>query len=496
MQRDANPLSRALQMTGSLADARAHPVPEDGLRGVAIQALQGLDFLHRSKRRMHRDIKPANILYRACSGEVKLSDFGSSSETSGSGDAEMRQSFVGTLCYMAPERIESHGYGYTADCWGLGVTLLEVFAGGGNPLQRGAGDTLVTILDRALARGDLVATAAKAGASAALVDFLELVLSPEPSSRPPAHRLLASDWVSRGGDIGAATEAGRRAVAEWAESCGEGVPEVQLLDARGTPSPPAASNRHFAPSTYELPEYCSRSTEELRPDRCSRSPPRSRGGRRPVPSPSVDVYRDCTPTPQGRTRTTHSTPNLRVAALVDTDEEMVRCSGSSGETEPAAVTRPSTPQAPVKRRRRGERSKGRRKRATTAGASVAAGTASETQAPPAGGGEEEAGAGAPPRRPMLFGTPRRELRRRGRKLVYETTPPQDVINNVPPFPSENLGKAALRAAGQLQCAETALLKELECALALGGEEGLQALAARCRAAAAEMAGARQLLGVE
>ena len=62
--------------------------------------LGGLTYLYQTHRIMHRDIKPSNILINS-KGEIKLCDFGVSSELENS----VADTFVGTGTYMAPERI-------------------------------------------------------------------------------------------------------------------------------------------------------------------------------------------------------------------------------------------------------------------------------------------------------------------------------------------------------------------------------------------------------
>ena len=60
------------------------------------------------------------------SGEVKVTDFGVSSELQNS--IAMCGTFVGTFKYMSPERIQSQPYSYASDIWSLGLVLLEVRA--------------------------------------------------------------------------------------------------------------------------------------------------------------------------------------------------------------------------------------------------------------------------------------------------------------------------------------------------------------------------------
>lgn len=82
---------------------------------------------------MHRDLKPSNILVNS-KGQIKLCDFGVSSELEGS----IAETFVGTGTYMAPERIQGSPYTVKSDVWSVGLTLMELaigkfpFGGGDN----------------------------------------------------------------------------------------------------------------------------------------------------------------------------------------------------------------------------------------------------------------------------------------------------------------------------------------------------------------------------
>lgn len=98
------------------------------LATIAADTFRGLAFLH-SQRQLHRDIKPANILRSNGGGECKLADFGIAKQLEGTMD--MAQTWVGTMQYMSPERIdqEGGGYSYPSDVWSLGLSLLAVAAG-------------------------------------------------------------------------------------------------------------------------------------------------------------------------------------------------------------------------------------------------------------------------------------------------------------------------------------------------------------------------------
>eukprot|EP00775_Hariotina_reticulata_P009135 gene9135-9303_t len=101
-------------------------IPELYLAELARQVLSGLCYLHDVARICHRDIKPGNLLLSS-SGQLKISDFGVSSQLSSSMSKCL--SWVGTVTYMSPERIRGDSYTFNTDVWSLGLVLLECALG-------------------------------------------------------------------------------------------------------------------------------------------------------------------------------------------------------------------------------------------------------------------------------------------------------------------------------------------------------------------------------
>lgn len=97
---------------------------QTALLGASLAGV--LSYVH-SFGIVHRDIKPSNILISS-SGQVKLADFGIARIIDDPG-LTVTGMTMGTVSYMAPEQLENHQVGPSADVWSLGIVLLECLTG-------------------------------------------------------------------------------------------------------------------------------------------------------------------------------------------------------------------------------------------------------------------------------------------------------------------------------------------------------------------------------
>ncbi|MFJ5304396.1 protein kinase [Streptomyces sp. NPDC088350] len=112
----------------TLADLiEAHgPVPLEEVARIGRGVLAALRAAHRAGV-MHRDVKPANVLL-AEDGRVVLTDFGIAQAAEAPALTRTGQ-LVGSVDFMAPERLVGAKPGPEADLWALGATLFQAVEG-------------------------------------------------------------------------------------------------------------------------------------------------------------------------------------------------------------------------------------------------------------------------------------------------------------------------------------------------------------------------------
>ncbi|MEU6377641.1 protein kinase [Streptomyces sp. NPDC046909] len=128
-------------------------VVEDGLPWIVMELIRG-ESLHEALRRgpvdpaetariglavlgalraahavgiVHRDVKPANVLLGP-HGRVVLTDFGIA-HVQGEESLTVSGEFVGSIDFVAPERMSGRGAGPSSDLWSLGVLLYAAVEG-------------------------------------------------------------------------------------------------------------------------------------------------------------------------------------------------------------------------------------------------------------------------------------------------------------------------------------------------------------------------------
>ncbi|MFJ5261395.1 protein kinase [Streptomyces sp. NPDC088387] len=189
-------------------------VVEDGLPWIVMELVRG-ESLHERLRRgalpvaeaarvghavlgalraahavgiVHRDVKPANVLLGR-HGRVVLTDFGIA-HVQGEESLTVSGEFVGSLEFVAPERMSGRIAGPPSDLWSLGV-LLHAAVEGGSPFRRTTVEsTLAAIL------GDDLPEPQQAGPLGPLIVRL---LAKAPEERPdPAEATATLDAVAEG----------------------------------------------------------------------------------------------------------------------------------------------------------------------------------------------------------------------------------------------------------------------------------------------------------
>jgi Protein kinase domain len=113
---------------------QGHVLSERTIARIFLRVLGALTAAHRADV-LHRDVKPDNIII-SDAGKVVLVDFGIA-HIGGRSSLTSNNTLLGTVDFMAPERVAGKAPGPAADLWSLGITLFWVLERE-SPFQRDA----------------------------------------------------------------------------------------------------------------------------------------------------------------------------------------------------------------------------------------------------------------------------------------------------------------------------------------------------------------------
>ncbi|GAQ63707.1 serine/threonine-protein kinase [Streptomyces scabiei] len=153
-----------------LTDGRTLP-PEEAAR-IGLGMVAALRAAHAAGV-LHRDVKPGNVLL-AAEGRIVLTDFGIAM-TADASTLTKTGEMVGSIHYMAPERIRGHKPGPASDLWALGATLYQAVEGR-PPFRR------LTAMEAAYAIAVDPLEPLKRGGT--LAPLIEALLAKDPADRP------------------------------------------------------------------------------------------------------------------------------------------------------------------------------------------------------------------------------------------------------------------------------------------------------------------------
>ncbi|MFG2786789.1 serine/threonine-protein kinase [Streptomyces sp. NPDC048419] len=155
---------------------RRGPVKAAEAARIGLAVLGALRAAH-SVGIVHRDVKPANVLLGA-HGRVVLTDFGIA-HVQGEESLTMSGEFVGSLEFVAPERMSGRSAGPASDLWSLGV-LLYAAVEGASPFRR-------TTVESTLA-AVIAADASAPKQAGPLGPLIARLLLKDPERRPTAEQ--------------------------------------------------------------------------------------------------------------------------------------------------------------------------------------------------------------------------------------------------------------------------------------------------------------------
>ena len=142
--------------------------------------LEAIDCLNNNNW-FHRDVKASNILLDK-DGSCRLGDYGVSTIIKEEGN----NTYVGSLCWMAPEIALNQEYTYKIDIWSLGITAIEI--ANGKPPYKNLSP--IEFVEEAKSNRIPTLNEDNCKYSEEFKNFVKCCLVKDPAKRPSARELL------------------------------------------------------------------------------------------------------------------------------------------------------------------------------------------------------------------------------------------------------------------------------------------------------------------
>jgi eukaryotic-like serine/threonine-protein kinase len=185
---------------------------------IIEQVCYALGYAHRNDV-VHRDVKPGNIIVQP-DGIVKLLDFGIARQEKTDGHLTRTGHVIGTVQYMAPERLKGESFDGRSDIFSVGVVMFQLLTG----QLPFTGD--YSIVQKILAEKQPSLRQFLEHYPVALDDILDRALAKNPKDRYETADEMAAEVSS------VAHELKKEQVAEWIERAERLVKDEQYTTAR------------------------------------------------------------------------------------------------------------------------------------------------------------------------------------------------------------------------------------------------------------------------
>ncbi|SNX63449.1 serine/threonine protein kinase [Streptomyces sp. TLI_55] len=222
---------------------RRGPVAPAEAARIGFAVLGALRSAH-SVGIVHRDVKPANVLL-GTHGRVVLTDFGIA-HVQGEESLTVSGEFIGSLDFVAPERMSGKGAGPASDLWSLGVLLYAAVEGEAPFRRTTVESTLAAVLSH---------DPPEPGRAGPLGPLITRLLAKDPERRPDAEEAAkVLEAAADGRPVPTLAEAPPVVqTSDWTVELGEDSGTVRLRGPEAAPVPASDTTVVPAPSRRPHP---------------------------------------------------------------------------------------------------------------------------------------------------------------------------------------------------------------------------------------------------